>query len=334
MLEHHSRSKRGKIALIYYSFPSFVKQDYEILSKKFDANKVNFRGLKDISAVASAVLSSDLSFSWFAGGHAFLAVLLSKIFGKKSIVIAGGYDVASVPEIDYGQFTQLWHKRVMTKLALRYADLVLPVSDFTEKEVLRRTTPKDIRTIYNGIDTSKFRADKQDGKENLVITVGSVNRSNLKRKGLETFVKSARLVPEAKFMVIGREEDDSADYLRSIAPTNVLLMGFISDRELLELYQRARVYVQVSAYESFGMSLAEAMLCECVPVVTDRGALPEVAGDIGFYVPYGDEKATADGIRAALKSNNGADARRRIEDHFSSKRRENALIESINGLMR
>jgi glycosyltransferase involved in cell wall biosynthesis len=323
--------KRRKISLICYSFPSFVRQDYEILSRRFDVDKASYRGIKDIPRIVSAILSSDLSFSWFAGGHAFLAVLLSKIFGKKSVVVAGGYDVAYIPEIDYGQFTQAWHKRMMTKFAINYADVVLSVSEFTKKEVLKWTRPNNIRTIYNGVDTARFGAGTEGHheKENLVITVGDVNRSNLTRKGIETFVKSAGLVPEAQFIVAGRETDDSADYLRSIAPSNVKLVGFISDEELLELYRRAKVYVQISAYESFGMSLAEAMLCECVPVATDRGALPEVVGDTGFYVPYGDERATAEGIRRALESDKGCIARDRIKNLFTMDRRENEIVKAI-----
>ena len=64
--------------------------------------------------------------------------------------------------------------------------------------------------------------------------------------------------------------------------------GFVTDDELLGWYQRAKVYCQLSYYESFGMAAAEAMLCECVPVVTRKGALPEVVGETGFYVEYGE----------------------------------------------
>jgi glycosyltransferase involved in cell wall biosynthesis len=165
-----------------------------------------------------------------------------------------------------------------------------------------------------------------------VITVGGVSRSNLKRKGLETFVKSARLVPEARFVVIGKEQDDSINILRSIASPNLSFAGFVSDQELLQWYQKAKVYVQVSAYESFGMSLAEAMLCQCVPVVTERGALPEVVNNTGYYAPFEDEKATAKAIRTALNSDRGLLARRRIEALFSQIRREESLKDAIEAL--
>lgn len=319
-----------KIAFIYYDSSSFVRQDKEILSRHFDVKEVNYRRLSDVFKIIDAVLGSDISFSWFASGHSFLAVLISKILNKRSVVVAGGYDVAYVPEIGYGQFTQSWQRRMMTAFALRYTDLVLPVSEFTKKEVLRRSKPKELKVIYNGVDVERFR--KGASKEDLVITVSGISWSNLRRKGLETLIRSAKMVPEARFVIIGKEMDDSIDYLRSIAPSNVKFTGFVSDKELLEWYQRAKIYVQISAYESFGMSLAEAMLCECVPVVSERGALPEVAGDTGFYVPHGNKEATAECIRAALKSGKGANARRRVECMFPINRRENALIEAIEGL--
>jgi len=80
------------------------------------------------------------------------------------------------------------------------------------------------------------------------------------------------------------------------------------------------------------MSLAEAMLCKCVPVVTNRGAIPEVVGDTGFYVPYGDPKATAEGINKALNSNLGKQARQRILTHFPVQKREEELLKILHNL--
>lgn len=99
------------------------------------------------------------------------------------------------------------------------------------------------------------------------------------------------------------------------------------------MLQRA-VYAQLSAYESFGMALAEAMQCGCVPVVTRRGALPEVVGDAGWYVPYGDPDATAQAIREALNAPDAASraARHRITDRFPLDRRRHALVDALRAL--
>jgi glycosyltransferase involved in cell wall biosynthesis len=79
----------------------------------------------------------------------------------------------------------------------------------------------------------------------------------------------------------------------------------------------------------FVMAPAEGMACGCVPVVTDRGALPEVVGDTGFYVPYGDEKATAEAIKKALNSDKGKKSRDRIKKMVPIERREKDLKEII-----
>ncbi len=98
--------------------------------------------------------------------------------------------------------------------------------------------------------------------------------------------------------------------------------------------QRAKVYVQVSAHEGFGCSLAEAMLCECVPVVTDRGAIPEVVGDTGFYVPFGDSKVAATKIKdAMMATKNGKRARERIVNLFPLQKRERDLVKEIDSLL-
>lgn len=116
-------------------------------------------------------------------------------------------------------------------------------------------------------------------------------------------------------------------------PGNVECTGYLDGQSLLEWYQRAKVYCQLSRYESFGVALAEAMSCCCVPVVTREGALPEVVGDTGFYVPYGDVKATASAIREALQSDKGRLARQRVIEKFSVVEREKKLLGLIDATL-
>ncbi|MBN1236236.1 MAG: glycosyltransferase family 4 protein [Methanotrichaceae archaeon] len=324
-----------KIAFIYYDFSSFVRQDYEILSRHFDVEKVNYRKPLDVLRIAGSIWRSDVSFTWFASGHSFLSVLLSKMMGKKSIVIAGGYDVAFAPEISYGQYTLGWHKRKYADFALKNTDLVLAVSEFTKAEVIARAKPKKIKVIYNAIDIYKFRpANRKEEvtREDLVLTVASGLKNVIKLKGLDIFVKAAAHLPEAKFLVLGLSNDDKEALEGMQSSNNVEFRGYINQDELILCYQKAKIYCQLSYRESFGVALAEAMACGCMPVVTDRGALPEVVGDVGFYVPYGDLESTVFAIKNALKTNNGNRAGARIEERFSQRMRESRLLYAIKKL--
>jgi len=323
-----------KILFIPSSSSSFIKKDLELLQKHFNVTPIQWRGKRDILKVAFSVLKSDLTFSWFASDHAAVAVFFSKLFRKKSIIIIGGGDVAYVPEISYGQFTLGWHKRMLTKFAIKHADIVLPVSNFTKNEMLEKVKPKQLKLVYNGVDIDKFKPSGER-EENLVITVGGVNWSNLKRKGIETFVKSARFLPEVRFVVIGKFFDDSIDHLKYIASSNVEFTGFVSEVELIKWYQKAKVICQLSYYEAFGLTPAEGMACGCIPVVTkERAGLHEFVGNAGFYTLYGDEKGTAKAIKKALDAPDefGEKAGKRIKEEFSLEKREKELVEIINSM--
>jgi len=78
------------------------------------------------------ILRTDLSFIWFAGGHAARVVFLSKRFRKKSIVVVGGYEVAKVPEINYGLMLNPKSDR-RVKYVLENTDLVLTVDESSKK---------------------------------------------------------------------------------------------------------------------------------------------------------------------------------------------------------
>jgi len=326
-------SGKRRVALVYYSFSSFVRQDYEILSNHFDVRRVRYSSLKDVVSILGAVLRSDVTFSWFAGGHAFLAVLFSKIFGKRSIVVVGGYDVAYVPQMDYGQFTQAWHKKAMTKFALRHADRVLVVDPSLKDDAIRNAgiSGENIECLPTGYDHLKFKPCGK--KEDIAMTVCVADSwSRIKIKGVDTFVKAAMLMPDIKFLVVGLR-GESLDMIQKIAPSNIELIGPVSQEELISYYQKAKVYCQLSMREGLPNALCEAMLCECAPVGTECCGIASAIGDCGFYVPYGQADATAKAIRKALSSQDvGKRARKRIMDLFALSRRERGLEQILNAV--
>ena len=326
---------KPKILFVCPSFSSFIQNDLDILSRHFDVRVAHYQGkkrmLKFLIETLKGVLWADVTFSWFADVHAFVAGLFSKIFRRNSIVVVGGYEVAKVPEINYGGMLSR-KKAFIVKFVLKHADKVLAVSEFSEKEILRCVNVKSIKLVYHGVDyEEEFKPTSE--REDVVITVGGVSDSTVKIKGLKTFVKAAKYLPGVEFVLIGEFFGNSVEHLKEIAPKNVNFTGFVSHEEIFKYLQKAKVYCQLSIRESFGVALAEAMACECVPVVTNNGALPEVVGDTGFYVPYGDPKATAEAIKEALKYDKGKKARERIKNMFPMERREYKLVKIIRGLL-
>jgi glycosyltransferase involved in cell wall biosynthesis len=324
------KTDKIRVLFIYNNISEFIKRDIELLKKDFEVVPFQYSSKKDRFKLLKEVLRSKVNISRFALGHATLAVLYSKIFCKKSIVIVSGYDVATVPEFGYGIMLNPKRQK-RTKFALKHAKVVTSESNSLKQDV-NKYVKREVHVIYQGFDSEKFSPGQE--KQAMAITVGGIKEENLKRKGIEYFVQAAKHLPEIQFVVIGKFLDDSVDHLRSIATPNVIFTGYVYEKELIDYYQKAKVYVQVSAHEGFGCSMAEAMLCECVPVVTDKGAIPEVVGDCGFYAPYKDVKATASAIKEAMASDKGKDARERIKTKFTPGVRREKLRNIINGLVK
>jgi len=138
-------------------------------------------------------------------------------------------------------------------------------------------------------------------------------------------------LPEVKFVVNGIT-GNALEKLKKIAPPNVNFVGPVTFEELIHLFQKSKVYCQLSMREGLPTAVCEAMLCECVPVGTEKYGIPIAMGDTGFYAPYGDEKSAAEAIKNALASDNGKIARERIKTMFPKTIREKGLLEVIKEL--
>jgi len=331
-----------KILLVCMRMSPFINRDLEILKKNFDVKVIDFDKKTPIYLLKSTINSilgviwSDVIFSWFANFHSLLPILVSKIFFKKSITVVGGYDVACEPGINYGLMLKpnSFHARIV-KIVLKISDIILPFSDFSAKMITNLGFDNyKMLTVSLGCDTDKFVPD--GSKENVALTVCVISKENILRKGLITIIDSAKYLPNIKFIIAGPDKDNSLKSLKNISPKNVEFTGYLSEENLIKLYQRAKIYLQLSYQEGEGAggALGEAMSCECIPIVSSKAiALKETVGDCGFYVPYGNVFATVESIKNALSLPNdfGKKGRMRMISFFSMGIREIKLVNIIGG---
>jgi glycosyltransferase involved in cell wall biosynthesis len=322
---------RVRVALIAAAESSFVSTDRRLLEETFLVRYVPWNGKRSIPALVGAIARSDVAFAWFALDHAYGACRIARLLGRKSVVMVGGADAARVPGLGYGVHLDPVRGR-RSAYAMAHADRLLVVDDALRGEIERNAGIQrpDVLTVPLGFDTERFFPD--GGPRTTVLTVGVVDGINLRRKGLETFVRAARLLPDLPFLLIGGRPNSATQTLRSMAPPNLRILDRVSEDGLIEAYRRARVYVQLSEYEAFGSSVGEAMACGCIPVGTRVGGIPTLIGDAGVYAPVGDPGGAADAIRAAYGREGGAAARSRILETFPLERRRRALREVVEGL--
>lgn len=313
----------------------FIDSDLDILRRHYDVRALDVgsykRSFKNTLIVGykllRGVLWADVSFSWFADRHAKAAVRLSRMFGKPSLVVVGGYEVGSIPALGYGSLLDP-KKRKTVLYILKNATLLIAVSRVIQERIDSTAKPKRVELVYEGVDTDLFAPGP--GKEQIVLTVATITKDTVRLKGLDVFIGAAAALPDTRFVLVGSSPDGAVEQLKASAPENVDFVGYIPNERLREMYGKAKVYCQLSMYESFGVALVESMSCMCVPVITDVGALPEVVGDTGFIVPYGDVGATVKAIQKALAGGDGRSARERAEKQFSIEIRERDLVKLLD----
>jgi len=80
----------------------------------------------------------------------------------------------------------------------------------------------------------------------------------------------------------------------------------VPNEDLIALYNAAALFVLPSFYEGFGLPVLEAMACGTPVVCSERGSLPEVAGDAALLVNPDDLDGLASAMEARWKINRSA----------------------------
>lgn len=138
------------------------------------------------------------------------------------------------------------------------------------------------------------RVHARFGLDRYCLFVGDVHP----RKNLIALADAVGLVGhrDLRLAVVGRPGHMGEQIIRA---SGGVWLGPMGDADLGDLYSAAAVTCYPSLYEGFGLPVVEAQACGSPVVASNRGAIPEVAGDAAILVePI--PAAIADGIRAAL----------------------------------
>ena len=167
---------------------------------------------------------------------------------------------------------------------------VIAVSHNTKKDLIKllKTPSQKVEVIYEGV-AKEFRVLDHVTKpaDNFFLYTG-VWRSH---KNVVNLLKAFARLPEGKLVITGREDPfypEVKETIRELGLENrVVLTGLVSEKKLVELYNRARVYVMPSLYEGFGLPPLEAMACGTPVACSNTSSLPEICGqgNVAFFDP-------------------------------------------------
>ncbi len=207
--------------------------------------------------------------------------------------------------------------RALVPLTIRRAAKVLTVSEYSKRDIVRRyCVPPDKVVVAHGQADPMFRPlhdqsalaevrTRYGTGEHFILCV-----SNLQpRKNLKTLINAYVRLRQAdrtrhKLVLVGRKAwlyDDTFAVARALGYADDLVFtGYVSDDDLVALYNAADLFVYPSIFEGFGAPPLEAMTCGTPVITSNTSSLPEVVGDAALLVDPLDVEKLATTIAAVL----------------------------------
>ena len=173
-----------------------------------------------------------------------------------------------------------------TPKALKNADKIIAISQFTKDEIIRLLGIEEnkIDVVYLGVDHSLYKPmDKVKCKEKFGLCVDDkhilIVSAGYERKRLD--------LAKEIFKGITNSRDDvkmiKTGYDEGLKGTS-MSMGYIAEEDMPYLFNAADVYMHTAEYEGFGLPVLEAMACGVPVVVSNKASIPEVVGDYGNMI--------------------------------------------------
>jgi len=184
------------------------------------------------------------------------------------------------------------HRYILLPLAFNLTNAIFTVSNTLKAQLIMKYPwmKEKVFTTLNGVDLDKFKPLNLE-KEYDAIFLG---RIHIAHKGIDKLLLIWKQIvhkhPKAKLILVGGFESyrDKELLFKLIDKLNlrdnVIVTGFIEDEEVVQLLNRAKVFVSLSIYEGFGLSVLEALACGIPVIASDLDVFNELHRDLLFYV--------------------------------------------------
>ena len=240
----------------------------------------------------------DIVQSVFSGACGLVTVAAARVLRIPSVVHVAGGEPVSMRDIRFGGRVT-WRGRCQEAVVMRGATAVTAASE-PELELLAGLGVT-ARRVPLGVDRvrdwpAREPSGRRVGEPLRLIHVASLNRVKDQATLVRALARLAPSHPELQLDVVG-EDTLRGEIQRSVCALGlagqVTFRGFLTQRQLHPLMQRAHVSVISSRHEAGPVVLPEAAAVGVPTVGTAVGHIVEWAPEAAIAVPVGDSEALA-----------------------------------------
>ncbi len=207
---------------------------------------------------------------------------------------------------------ELRYHRYSAKAAVKRADRLLTVSEFSRGEILERYKLPPERVVATPLAADpRYRADIPEEAKDAVLAKYRLSRPFIiyagrleEKKNIVNLIhafaifKGWRGVGDpVKLLLVGSPGFGIERIRKEIAARemedSVVMPGYVPEEEMPALMACARMLVLPSWYEGFGLPILQAQACGTPVLAAEAGSMPEVGGSAALYAKPGEPEQIA-----------------------------------------
>lgn len=197
--------------------------------------------------------------------------------------------------------------------SLKKADIIIVNSNSTRVDLIQKYSVKEnkIRLSYFAADEEFYAQNDERNLQNVrnkysaetgyILHISTSDPRENTPVVIQAFKAALPYLNVPKKLVIcgdaKAEECGLQKFIEELnLENNVIFTGHKVGKDLVELYQAADLFIEVSLYEGFGLQVVEAMACGIPVIVSNTTSLPEVSGSAGILI----DPIDIDGLSSAM----------------------------------
>lgn len=229
-----------------------------------------------------------------------IAYLANMFLRKKLIITAQGtYSVAPFYNIK---------TKYLASMACHSADVIVAISNYTKKALLKRVNIKKVEVINHGVDLPKFYRERQTSDEPYILSVGALKFRKGYHISIPAFLLAKEKFPDLKYKIVGSQKD--RNYFEKLqGAQGVEFLTDLTDERLGELYSGAKLFILTSVnegyhFEGFGLVFLEASAAGLPVIGTFGNGIEDAVSDgyNGILVPQNGIEKTAEALLETLQN--------------------------------
>jgi len=207
--------------------------------------------------------------------------------------LAGNFHIPHVITEHWSRIENFMSKPVLSgwaKNSYQRAEIIIPVSEFLKNKILSTTrilNNANFQVIGNVVDSETFKFLKKEKNSNEIRFCAIATWANKKNpdKLPELIIEALSLFQKEtgkKILLNMIGGGDKVPELRKLCNDKGLdahFTGYISKTEIASYLQKSDFFIHASTIETFGIVVAESLLCGTPVICSNVGALPELIDD-------------------------------------------------------